>query len=42
MANETVGADCCETEDSARGGFTIESVVSLDERGQMVFPKEVR
>ena len=30
---------CC---DGALGGFKVESIVSIDERGQMVLPKDFR
>ena len=33
------GESCCVPDD---GGFKVESIVSVDERGQMVLPKEVR
>lgn len=32
------GNSCC----SAAGGFHVDAVVSIDERGQMVLPKDVR
>ena len=32
--------NCCKTD--ALDGFQVEAVVSVDERGQMVLPKEVR
>ena len=33
---------CCETVNKGTSSFRVESVVSVDERGQMVLPKEVR
>ncbi|MFH1080878.1 MAG: HgcAB-associated protein [Pseudomonadota bacterium] len=33
---------CCETADRAVSGCRIESLISVDERGQMVLPKELR
>ena len=33
---------CCETADRATSGCRIESLISVDERGQMVLPKELR
>jgi antitoxin PrlF len=30
---------CCSP---SKPGFSVESIVSVDERGQMVFPKELR
>lgn len=42
MATRTASADCCETEGTACSGFNLESVISLDDRGQMVLPKDLR
>lgn len=33
---------CCETTSSRLGCCQVESIVSVDERGQMVLPKDVR
>jgi AbrB family looped-hinge helix DNA binding protein len=33
---------CCETADRAASSCRIESLISVDERGQMVLPKELR
>ena len=33
---------CCETADRAASGCRVESLISVDERGQMVLPKELR
>jgi len=33
---------CCETADRVASGCRIESLISVDERGQMVLPKELR
>ena len=33
---------CCETAGRAASGCRVESLVSVDERGQMVLPKELR
>lgn len=33
---------CCAPGGEAKCGFTIESLVAVDERGQMVLPKEFR
>lgn len=38
MAPLTNTEKCCSTS----GGFNVEAVVSVDERGQMVLPKELR
>ena len=34
-------AACCGDE-AARGSYRVESIVGVDQRGQMVLPKEVR
>lgn len=36
------GRRCCGSNTPASGGFTVESLVAVDERGQMVLPKEFR
>lgn len=41
MAKTEKGETCCSTEDMA-GCCKVEAVVSIDERGQMVLPKEAR
>ena len=33
---------CCDPNVGLLGGFQVDAVVSVDERGQMVLPKEVR
>jgi AbrB family looped-hinge helix DNA binding protein len=33
---------CCDANGKRMGLFKVESVVSVDERGQMVLPKEIR
>jgi AbrB family looped-hinge helix DNA binding protein len=33
---------CCETADRAASCCRVESLISVDERGQMVLPKELR
>jgi AbrB family looped-hinge helix DNA binding protein len=37
MAKKKIDLNCCDT-----GGFRVEAIVSVDERGQMVLPKELR
>lgn len=39
MSKKLPESTCCAT---PRGGFRVEAVVSVDERGQMVLPKDVR
>lgn len=38
MATTSTDTTCCTT----AGGFKVDAVISVDERGQMVLPKEVR
>ncbi len=33
---------CCTPAPDAAGGYQVEAVVTIDERGQMVLPKETR
>lgn len=33
---------CCHLPNPSSGGFQVEAVLSVDERGQMVLPKELR
>ena len=43
MANKRQKADsCCSTPDDLVDRFQVEAVVGVDERGQMVLPKELR
>lgn len=41
-AQQSVDPSCCSIADAACGCFQVESVISVDERGQMVLPKELR
>ena len=42
MSNNTKST-CCEGGDGcATGGFKVESIISVDERGQMLLPKDFR
>jgi antitoxin PrlF len=41
MARRKAGEGCC-TPGSSPGGCRVEAVLSVDERGQMVLPKDVR
>ena len=38
MANSVESQTCCSTS----GGFNVDALVSIDERGQMVLPKDLR
>ncbi len=42
MTGETKGQACCGPSDKESGCCKVESVISVDERGQMVLPKEIR
>jgi len=42
MTGETKGQACCGPSDKKSGCCKVESVISVDERGQMVLPKEIR
>ena len=42
MVKREANEPCCAPADSETGGCKIESVVSIDDRGQMVLPKEIR
>ena len=42
MIKEDKNEPCCTPVDSGLGGCKVESVISVDDRGQMVLPKEVR
>ena len=38
----TEEASCCAPADAGKNSCKVEAVVSVDERGQMVLPKELR
>jgi AbrB family looped-hinge helix DNA binding protein len=42
MARETDDEKCCQPQGMGAGCCTVQAVVSVDERGQMVIPKDVR
>lgn len=42
MAKTNANAACCASEDKESSCCRIESLISVDERGQMVLPKDVR
>ena len=42
MANREKGKNCCLAPAGASGGCRVQSLISVDERGQMVLPKEIR
>lgn len=42
MPRKKIAAVCCDTEIKGDSCCSIESVISVDERGQMVLPKELR
>ena len=33
---------CCQPDVDASGGYQVESIITVDERGQMVLPKSIR
>jgi AbrB family looped-hinge helix DNA binding protein len=39
---KTASDSCCDGESRATGKYRVESIVTVDERGQMVLPKEIR
>ena len=42
MGGKTKGGSCCGPAARSLGGCKVESLISVDERGQMVLPKDVR
>lgn len=42
MTKKEKTADCCGSANLGMGSLKVESVISVDERGQMVLPKEIR
>ena len=42
MPKITKNKSCCDSSDKSESCCSVESVVSVDERGQMVLPKEIR
>ena len=42
MPNQKKSDACCESHPLRPDGFRVESLVTVDERGQMVLPKDVR
>lgn len=42
MAGEKGGDYCCLPDGGGTSCFRVESVISVDDRGQMVLPKEIR
>ncbi len=42
MGGKSKGSSCCGTGAAGLGGCKVESLVAVDERGQMVLPKEIR
>ncbi|NLS90983.1 MAG: AbrB/MazE/SpoVT family DNA-binding domain-containing protein [Planctomycetaceae bacterium] len=41
MARSKITA-CCKPEPDPSGGYRVESIITVDERGQMVLPKSIR
>jgi antitoxin PrlF len=42
MAKEKQKSSCCESDSGAKSCCRVESLLSIDERGQMVLPKDLR
>ena len=42
MANKTKSESCCDPEGKEKDCCKIESLLTVDDRGQMVLPKELR
>ena len=42
MKAKDIEAECCKNGDISKVSCRVESVLSVDERGQMVLPKELR
>ena len=42
MSREDRNESCCPSIDSGTCHFNIESVIGIDERGQIILPKELR
>ncbi len=42
MARKSQKASCCAPADRNQSSCKVESIISVDERGQMVLPKELR
>jgi len=42
MVKEDENESCCTPKDMESGCCRVESVISIDERGQMILPKDVR
>ena len=42
MAVNDSNSSCCDPQESPVSCCKVESIISIDERGQMVLPKEVR
>ncbi len=42
MAKKNKDGSCCEPGDKGISCCKVESLISIDERGQMVLPKEIR
>ena len=42
MDKRAKGDTCCRTAEKGFGGCRVESLIAVDERGQMVLPKDLR
>jgi hypothetical protein len=41
MDKKKKGDPCCESEGKGFAGFRVESLIAVDDRGQMVLPKDL-
>ena len=42
MEQKVSSENCCETTTAGAGCCKVEALISVDERGQMILPKEIR
>ena len=42
MKRRRIAKDCCSTEPSSISSYTVDSIITIDGRGQTVLPKELR
>ena len=42
MASKEKEPSCCDSQDQGLGCCKVESIISVDDRGQMVLPKDIR
>ncbi|MBA7673145.1 hypothetical protein ES703_81333 [subsurface metagenome] len=42
MVQKDISENCCESADDVKSCCKVEALISIDDRGQMVLPKELR